>query len=1254
MRWITDEDLKIWSRRTDARELFVDLVGDLIRATVSDVRKFRFPGQSAGTLRGFDGDLETIEAVSRVPSSHSKWEFGTTAASKTKAQSDYDKRTNSTPAEVMATNALVMVNLHSWDTPRETLVAWLADRADEKKWREVHFIDGSSLVQWLEEKPAVAARYARTVLKKAPRNGALSTDEFWERYSGGFKPALTEKMLLCGREKEADQLLEVLSGGPQNFTLGADTAEEVMAFAVAVIRTAPVEVRKTLEARTMIVETFEAAQFLLGMKDMTFLIWKGAEELGGVLGQRGPTLTAATGQQRRRQGIPMLDRPTASAMAEAMESMDIDRQEGYELAFKCGRSLTILRRLRPAAGIAAPAEWANLASSLKPALLAGGWTTDSDLDKDVVASLAGGSDYVAVEAPIRQTLTMNDPPFDKVEQVWQIRAAVDAFPHYGHLIDENDLQRLKAAAIRVLGHQVSQPTPEEKFSFGYRAPADYSTWLRDGLAFTLRLFAVMPEVGGLQLSGTTPQKYVDDVIRSLPGFAQGHHWIMPLLSQLSAVAEAAPTPFLEALEKSIGGQTKSALSLFQEPDGNDFFFAQTSPHVYVIWSLERLAWDPSLLPRVAVLLGRLAAIDPGKNSRNGNRPMDSLRRIFLAWSPNTDADLDRRFVAIDGLIRVLPDVGWDLMLLLMPRYQDSSMPTARPVLRDTKPLAPEQITFGLVWDTETRVLQRALSLAQDDEQRIVSLVEHLGNLQPENRARLIEVFEEALKCNACPDGSVLWHRLREFTAHHESYSDSEWSIKGPELIRLRALLERHRPADPVAQARHLFDDWMPHLGGSQDSEVEDVETARALELKRIYNELGVRGLSRLAQEVKLPRQMEQALDLIDLPFDEAGTLIFDLMAAGGECYILACSISGMLRRRRGDAWSSYFVEFIAPRCKSTSDVVWLLANWPNDVETWAFVLTLGDECANTYWREVGSLPLQGAVEDILNAIGQLRRVGRSLKVLTSLYKRGGLLDSKLLLSLLDESVAEIVKEQGASQMLGYAVGDVFTTLASRQDVTPLEVAQREYVYLPLIERSVKGLSVHALLASAPAEYVGILKDVFVSKDENHHPEPSEEERMRARQSYRLLKSFHTIPGEKDGVINESMLSAWITEVRKLASESGRSDIADEFVGQLLAHAQEDALNGVWPPPQVASVLEQIASDIVERGIEVERFNMRGVHSKGVNEGGVQERKLGSRYRAWAERSSSPRTRAMLERIAEGWEESAKRADIAAEQGKLKR
>lgn len=1256
MQWITDEDLKTWAKRTDARELFVDLVGDLIRATVADITKFRFPGQSAGTLRGFDGDLEVAgtAAASRVPAGPSKWEFGTTPAGKAKAESDYNKRTEKTPAEIMAKNAFVMLNLHNWDTPRETLVAWEAEKNFEEKWREVHFMDGTVLQKWLEEKPAVAARYARTVLDKAPRNGALSTDEFWERFSAGFKPTLTEAVLLAGREGEARQLIEFLAGGPQNFTIAAESAEEVMAFAVAAIRTAPDEVRRLLEAKTMIVETAEAAQFLHGMKDMVYLVWRGAEAHAASLGQRGATLTAATGMQRKRQGLMQLNRPSASVMAEAMGSMNIERQAAYELAHKCGRSLVILRRLNPAAGIDAPAEWAGQAKALKPALLAGGWTADSQLDREVVASLGGSADYLAVEKPVRETLGMSDPPFDKVEQVWQVRAAVDAFPYYGHLVDEEDLVRLKAAVVKVLSHHVVQPTAEEKFSLNYRAPADYSSWLRDGLAYTLNLFAVMPEVGGLEFSGTTPQRYVDDVIRSLPEYAKSHRWILPILPQLSVLAEAAPIPFLEALEKSLEGANNDALNLFQEPEGNDFLFRETSPHVYVLWALELLAWDPVLLPRVTLVLGKLTRIDPKAKSNNGNRPLSSLRSIFLAWSPSTDADLSKRIKALDGLIRSLPDVSWELLLALAPQHHDTTTPTARPKLRDTTPLNPERITFGLVWETEAKILERSLELAKGSDDRLLQLAEHLASYQQPGREQLLKVFEESLAGPSPTEGKPLWHRLRDLASHHAAFPDSDWSLKGPELEKLMMLVEKHRPTDPIAQTRHLFDDWIPRVGADAETEYEDAEEARTQALQQIYRAFGIGGLLRLAMTVKLPRQMGQAFDKLELKFEEAGSLIFELIAAGGECFDLACLVSGAQRRRSPEAWATYFEESVLPRTSSLEEAAWLLSAWQSGQETWRVVDQLGKSFAEAYWRVVGSLPYSASEEDWTFAIERLRKVGRSLKVITSLHQRVKEVPSQMLVELLDESVEEIASG-GSSTMLAYAVGEVFQTLSARNDLPAVDVARREYIYLPLIEGSVKGLAVHKLLASDPAEYVAILSNVYAAKNSEPIENPSEGMRTRARMSYRLLKSFHTLPGDRgDCFVDEVALREWVMQVRALAKESDRAEIADEFIGQLIAHSKPDAESGAWPQAAIANLLDELLADGLERGIEVERFNMRGAFSRGIQEGGGQERELAATYRRWAEKTASPRTEAMLERIAQGWDSAARREDIRAEQEMLKR
>lgn len=1255
MQWLTDEDLRFWAKRTDARELFVDLVGDLIRATVSDITKFRFPGQSAGTLRGFDGDLEVaVDAPqSLVPLGPSKWEFGTTPTGKAKAESDYQKRTANTDPQVMKNNTFVMLNLHNWDTPKEPLVAWEAEKNNEGKWRKVLFFDGTVLQKWLEEKPAVAARYARFVLGKAPRNGALSTDEFWERYSVGFKPQLTEAMLLAGRIEEAKKLLEVLVGTPQNFTIGAENAEEVIAFAVATIRTAPEDIRLVLEAKTMVVESAEAAQFLHGMRDMVYLVWKGAEQAAPSLGQRGPTLTAATGVQRKRQGLMQLDRPSASVMAEAMTTMNIERQEAYELAQRCGRSLVILRRLNPAAGVDVPAEWAGQASALKPALLAGGWAADSTLDKEVVASL-GGSDYLSVERPVRETLGMSDPPFDKVDQVWQVRAAVDAFPYYGHLVDEDDLARLKAAVVKVFSHHVVQPSATEKFSLDYRTPADYSSWLRDGLANTLNMFAVMPKVGGLELSGTTPQSYVNDVVRALPDYAKNHRWILPILPQLSVLAEAAPVPFLEALEKSLEGANDDALSLFQESEDIDFLFRQTSPHVYVLWALEVLAWSPVLLPRVTVILGRLVAIDPKATLTNGNRPLGSLRSIFLAWSPNTDANLNQRLRALDALIRVLPDVAWELLLTLAPRHHDTNSPTPRPKLRDTTPLEPEVLTFGLVWETEAKFLERTLALANQRQERLMKLVAHLGTYQPGARAELVAALEAGLAGSSPEDGKPLWHRLREFVSHHEAFVDADWSLKGVELGKLQRLVEAHQPTDIVSQSRHLFDDWVPHINAKAETALQEAEEARAAAVRQIHQTMGVDGLMRLVKAVRLPRQLGEALSKLDVTFDEAASLIFELVHAGGEYFDLACFISGGLRRKSPDAWAQYYESAIFPRVKSLKDAARLLVAWPNNQDTWRVVDHLGTGFAEAYWHDVGSIPYGGSEADRTYAIQRLRNAGQSLKVLTSLHGQVKDVASKTLLELLDESVEMIASAALAPTMLSYAISDVFEVLAARSDVPSVEVARREYVYLPLIEGSVKGLAIHALLALDADEYINVISNVYLAKSAVHVDSPSEQEKARARMSYRLLKSFHTVPGERaEGGVDEVALRSWVYQARARAEELDRVEIADEFIGQLLAHAKPDAISGAWPPEAVAKLLDELGEDGLERGIEVERFNMRGVHSRGYAEGGGQERDLAAKYRIWARQTSFPRAAAMLERIAECWDEHACRADIAAEKEKLK-
>lgn len=237
MQWIDEKALETWAERKNARDLLMDMLADLIRVTVADTTRFRFPGGEVSELRGWDGDLETAEAKSYVPAGKSKWEFGTGPGA-AKASSDYEKRTQQTLPGEMAANTLVLVNLGSWDTPKKKIPEWEEDRRNEGKWKDVKYIDGVQLVHWLDQHPAIAARYARKVLGTAPKEAALSTDEYWEEFSTQFKPQLSEKLVIADRQRDADDLIAKLSGPAESIMLGADTSEEVIAFAVAAIRSA--------------------------------------------------------------------------------------------------------------------------------------------------------------------------------------------------------------------------------------------------------------------------------------------------------------------------------------------------------------------------------------------------------------------------------------------------------------------------------------------------------------------------------------------------------------------------------------------------------------------------------------------------------------------------------------------------------------------------------------------------------------------------------------------------------------------------------------------------------------------------------------------------------------------------------------------------------------------------------------------------------------------------------------------------------
>lgn len=1244
MKWISAHNLNEWSSSLTARTTFPGLIADLITASASKITDFRFPNREKGQVRGFDGVLEALEAPPFVPDEASIWEFGVTTGDLVdKADSDYEKRTAEVDPAVRMNTTFVFASPRTWDYPRKQIPAWLSEKRALGQWKGVACFDGVALEHWLELHPAVASYYARYELGLVPTSGAYSSGEFWDEFSTRFAPTLAEDVLLAGREVQAEELLRRLAEGGSKLAFAADSADEVIAFVVAAIRRSAPETRAFLEARAMVVDSVDAARQLAAKKGLIFLPRGQARQLVGLLAQTGPTVISAGADDQRGQH-DVLARPTSSELAKAFVSMGIAESEGYELARRCGRSLAVLARQRPS-GTAELPEWLKASDVLIPALLAGAWKPSVAADTEVIKALGGRATYEEVEAPLRGLTKLKDPPIDRVDDVWAMRSSVDAFVHLGHLIGGEHLARFADQAMAVFSRIVEPPKAEEVFRLSPPQRDLHSSWLREGMMTTLLHMAALHEKAGFVVTGSTPQRFVDEIVRGLPNLSSDHRLLESLRDHLPLLAEAAPIPFLEALERLLEGDAEKIKPIFAERDD---LFAPASAHTGVLWALELLAWDESHLLRAAMCLARLAAVDPG--GKLANRPINSLRDVLLSWSPHTNAPSKKRIGVLSHVVQAVPSVAWPLLVKLLPQSHDSVSPTQKPKFAEASPGGEEVLTYGIVWATQAAVIELAVQHAGLIPERWQILIGALGQLQPTSFEHVVTALENCLEQQEADERFTTWDALRKEVNRHRAFSGVEWALGDEPLRRLDALVAKFQPDDPLLVNTWLFDDWMPDVQGMRDGDdpMQATQAARVEALRGVMSVQGVKGIASMAERVKLPLQMAESLRQLALGEEDTEFLVRLLLALDGEAKSLATVVIAQGLAVFGGSWVERVRRLQAELNLSATDTAGIFLALDDEKASWDIVASFGAEVDGAYWRLKGAFGFRGTPEEMEYAVGRYRACGRTLAAIEATHRRLKDLASSTMLSLLEAAVPEInAMTGGGGAMLEYYVEHLFDELGKRPDVARDELARLEFVYLPFFRRRKHPLTLHRMLVESPEFFVSTICTVFKPAS-GEAPVLSEQERKAANAAYELLNGLDVLPGQVDDKIDFAKLQAWTDDVRQRAAQSDRSEITDARIGHLLAHAPVDPDDQAWPHRAVRQLIEQLSSDTVEQSVRVERFNMRGVFSKAMGEGGQQERGLAEQAKGWARAMPEfVRTASMLSSIADMWSQEGEAADARA-------
>ena len=125
-------------------------------------------------------------------------------------------------------------------------------------------------------------------------------------------------------------------------------------------------------------------------------------------------------------------------------------EEAHSLSRASGRSVTVLRRLMPAAPSSKP-EWAgNAQPELVAAMFAGAWDETSAKDRQIVSDIAGRP-YKHVEAVLAPLAKGFDSPLMRSGCMWKVVSLRDLWILIGGQVTPGQLERFEAAFHEVLG-----------------------------------------------------------------------------------------------------------------------------------------------------------------------------------------------------------------------------------------------------------------------------------------------------------------------------------------------------------------------------------------------------------------------------------------------------------------------------------------------------------------------------------------------------------------------------------------------------------------------------------------------------------------------------------------------------------------------------------------------------------------------------------------------------------------------------------
>lgn len=1269
---ITSSDLVQWAtiNSKDCETNLPLLIRLLIRESIKGIKKMRFPAGDSTRHSGWDGILEVDNSLTDIPEfipkGDSFWEIGTGEDYYSKAEDDYKKRTDEDKGYDLKNSTFVFVTPRIWiDDARvdakidKSKNEWIKRKNDEHQFENVIVYDARDLEEWIQKCPYTKL-WLGIHLKKFPPTGIEPLTDFWERWASNPKYKLTPEIVLAGRNRNTKDLKNWLRGSYATFTLKSLTREEAIAFLYSSINSLSDEEKNYYFERSIIIKDIETfINFTKVYSDYILINFFKDPSAADYASGKNHVFIPVTPDNTNSEVNSELNTLGVYELLEELQKLGFDHDEAYQLSKDSGRSLSVLRGLlefkqqQP--------EWLKSENIvfLLTALLIGSWDDSSDDDKSIISFLSL-NEYEDFKNKIIHFNNVEDPPVFVIGNMWGIRSQYYLWFLLAGKIHKELLKRFFDVVNKVLFEidpEYFLPEDDRYQAQLLGVKRKYSGWLRGGILNSLILLSIYGDKTQNKFIGPEVEVFVNKLLKN----ADEQSWFS-VANILPQLAEASPEAFLKNIEEALASEANNLKVLFRE--GKDSFTSRCN-HAGLMWALECLAWNNEHLSRVTVILGKLTILK-NKESKWSNTPESSLRNIYLSWFPNTTATVEQRITALNALIDFNSDIAFEILLKLMPIRSDVAHPTYKPHWR----------WFGELQRNDSNDTYKALSeyfsltlkLAGINGKRLSKLIPFYDSLPVlSDREKLFEYIKNNVD-NISYGKIEVREALRDLIMEHRSFAKADWALPEAILIRLEELLNLFPPSNVIEENKWLFDSYFPNINSSRENHKEyelDLKKERLVAVKKLFENMGLEKLINFADEVKEPYFLGLSLAEANLVDEENEVLIIKALSNSKNISIFAQGYVIFKIHELKNEWVSKIIKVIKEKILDEKTITNFLILLKFDKNTWDIVNTFDNSIVTNYWQNWNGRIYDLPKEDLEYAYGKLLEYKRYSIIIDSLaFGTDGTdnISSEYIVRVLKEAATEKAHEPFPFKYDPYRIVQLFKVLDKRKFENEEEMSRLEWYYAGILTDDIwhrPPKLLHAEMAKVPKFYFDIIKAIYKPKDdielELEEKEGLSEEAVinRSNVCWKILRSFETIPGDNDNVINYDILKNWVDEVIKLSKEAKRETITLDKIGELLAYSQP--MDNVWPPEPVCKIIEYLKSDYVDEAFYVSERNKRGTVSKGMFEGGQQELDMEKKYLEFSDKIDPKyiRTKKILKMIAQSYKYDSMSEDERAEQDKMR-